>query len=136
MYCIALLCTIVLRRRLSSKKRSTWARKWLRRRRQRSIYSNLVQELREEDPDEYLKYLRMTTTTFNILLEKVRPYIEKKNTAMRNSISAAERLTVTLRFLATGELNSYSYIYPHELKFSGILLTVHEFCKCKPFYTV
>ena len=31
--CIALLCTIVLRRRLSSKKRSTWARKWLRRRR-------------------------------------------------------------------------------------------------------
>jgi hypothetical protein len=49
--------------RLSSKKRSTWARKWLRRRRQRSIYSNLVQELREEDPDEYLKYLRMTTTT-------------------------------------------------------------------------
>jgi methyltransferase-like protein len=96
--CIALLCTIVLRRRLSSKKRSTWARKWLRRRRQRSIYSNLVQELREEDPDEYLKYLRMTTTTFNILLEKVRPYIEKKNTVMRNSISAAERLTVTLRF--------------------------------------
>jgi hypothetical protein len=43
---------------------------------QRSIYSNLVQELREEDPDEYLKYLRMTTTTFNILLEKVRPYIK------------------------------------------------------------
>jgi hypothetical protein len=27
---IALLCTIVLRRRLNSKKRSTWARKWLR----------------------------------------------------------------------------------------------------------
>ena len=38
-------------------------------------------------------YLRMTTTTFNILLEKVRSYIEKKNTVMRNSISAAERLT-------------------------------------------
>ena len=31
--CIALLCTIVLRRRLSSKKRSTWARKWFRRQR-------------------------------------------------------------------------------------------------------
>jgi hypothetical protein len=31
--CIALLCTIVLRRRLSSKKRSTWPRKWLRRQR-------------------------------------------------------------------------------------------------------
>ena len=97
--CIALLCTIVLRRRLSSNKRSTWARKWLRRRRQRSIYSNLVQELREEDPDEYLKYLRMTTTTFNILLEKVRWYIEKKNTVMRNSISAAERLTCSCYYL-------------------------------------
>jgi len=97
--CIALLCTIVLRRRLSSKKRSTWARKWLRRRRQRSIYSNLVQELREEDPDEYLKYLRMTTTTLNILLEKVRSYIEKKNTVMRNSITAAERLTCICYYL-------------------------------------
>ena len=32
-FVFALLCTIVLRRRLSSKKRSTWARKWLRRRR-------------------------------------------------------------------------------------------------------
>jgi hypothetical protein len=31
--CIALLCTIVLRGRLSSKKRSTWARKSLRRQR-------------------------------------------------------------------------------------------------------
>jgi hypothetical protein len=31
--CIALLCTIVLRRRLNSKKRSTWARKWHRRQR-------------------------------------------------------------------------------------------------------
>jgi hypothetical protein len=31
--CIALLCTIVRRRRLSSKKRSTWARKWLQRQR-------------------------------------------------------------------------------------------------------
>jgi hypothetical protein len=31
--CIALFCTIVLRRRLNSKKRSTWARKWLRRQR-------------------------------------------------------------------------------------------------------
>jgi hypothetical protein len=30
---IALLCTIVRRRRLSSKKRSTWARKWLQRQR-------------------------------------------------------------------------------------------------------
>ena len=31
--CIALLCTIVVRRRLSSKKRSIWARKWLPRQR-------------------------------------------------------------------------------------------------------
>jgi hypothetical protein len=31
--CIALLCTIVWWRKLSSKKRSIWARKWLRMRR-------------------------------------------------------------------------------------------------------
>ena len=46
----------------------------------------------------------MSTADFEFLLEKVTPLIEKENTIMRESISAAERLSVTLRFLATGEV--------------------------------
>ena len=36
-----------------------------------------------------------------MLLEKVRPLIERQDTQLREAISAAERLAVTLRFLAT-----------------------------------
>jgi hypothetical protein len=36
-----------------------------------------------------------------MLLEKVRPLIERQDTKLREAISAAERLAVTLRFLAT-----------------------------------
>jgi len=44
----------------------------------------------------------MDTATFEELLEKVTPLIEKRNTSLRESISAAERLSLTLRHLATG----------------------------------
>ena len=45
---------------------------------------------------------RIDTTLFDELSEKVRPVIEKKNTNMRDAISAHETLCVTLRFLASG----------------------------------
>jgi len=44
----------------------------------------------------------MDTETFEELLEKVTPLIEKKDTHLRESIPAAERLSLTLRHLATG----------------------------------
>lgn len=53
----------------------------------------------------------MENHTFYELLNLVRPYIEKQNIVMRESISAEERLVATLRFLATGR--SYE-----DLKFS------------------
>ena len=37
------------------------------------------------------------------LLDKVSPIISKQNTHLRESISAAERLSLTLRHLATGK---------------------------------
>ncbi|CAH1957746.1 unnamed protein product [Acanthoscelides obtectus] len=43
----------------------------------------------------------MDTETYNHLLKYVTPYIERQNTCMRKAISA-QRLSATLRFLATG----------------------------------
>lgn len=40
--------------------------------------------------------------TYIYLLELVTPHIKKENTCMRAAISPHERLTATLRFLATG----------------------------------
>ncbi|CAH1638886.1 unnamed protein product [Spodoptera littoralis] len=49
----------------------------------------------------------------------ITPYLQKQNTRMRNCITAEERLTVTLRFLATGrsyECLKFSYgISPQSL---------------------
>lgn len=44
----------------------------------------------------------MTETTYQKLLSLVSPLIKKKDTVIRRAISPHERLTATLRFLATG----------------------------------
>ena len=45
----------------------------------------------------------MDPSVYRELLEKVTPYIEKKNTIMRDAISPDERLSVTFMYLATEE---------------------------------
>ncbi|KAK4881514.1 hypothetical protein RN001_004833 [Aquatica leii] len=44
----------------------------------------------------------MDIDTYTYLLELVTPYIIKENTCMRTAISPHEKLTASLRFLATG----------------------------------
>ncbi|XP_050523154.1 uncharacterized protein LOC126895383 [Daktulosphaira vitifoliae] len=44
----------------------------------------------------------MDHTTFSKLLKMITPMIEKQNTCMREPISSAQRLSWTLRYLATG----------------------------------
>ena len=46
----------------------------------------------------------MSPERFQHLLDLVRPHIEKEDTKFRKAISAAEKLAITLRFLATGDL--------------------------------
>lgn len=93
----------------------------------------LVHELRDHFPGDFKNYLRMDFETFRILLDLVFPIISKQNTKMRESISAEERLTTTLRYLATGR--SFE-----DLKFStGI--SAPSLCKiipetCKAIYNV
>lgn len=47
--------------------------------------------------DKFFQYYRMSKNSFDELLEILKPYISKQNTQFRRSISAEERLTVTLR---------------------------------------
>lgn len=46
----------------------------------------------------------MNENTYLHLLSLVTQLIQKQNTVMRNAISTHERLTATLRFLATGRI--------------------------------
>ncbi|KAG8176626.1 hypothetical protein JTE90_028608 [Oedothorax gibbosus] len=90
-------------RKKQQKKRTVWTRNWLLRRKVFGCYENLMRELALEDSESYRRWLRMDVECFEYLLRKVQTLIEKKDTNMRRSISAGERLALTLRYLATGE---------------------------------
>ena len=83
--------------------RKVWTRQWILNRPKHGAYYQLLNELRLSDPFSYKNFLRMDATCFEELLSKVGPMIEKEDTNMRQAISPAERLALTLRFLATGQ---------------------------------
>lgn len=95
--CSAVLIYFKLKKR---KRRSEWTKQWLLRRYQHT-HANLLEDLRVY-PLDFKNYLRMEEDVYLQLLQMVRPLIEKSETNMRQSISPHERLTATLRFLATG----------------------------------
>lgn len=58
------------------------------------------------------RYTRMTPERFEHLLSMVGPRIKKQDTRMREAIGPAERLTLTLRYLASGnDQQSLSFSY-------------------------
>ena len=66
-------------------------------------FHQLMQELRVLDVSSYRNFVRMDAGTFKDLLQMVAPRITYQDTVMRAAIPPAERLAVTLRFLATGK---------------------------------
>ncbi|KAH7974588.1 hypothetical protein HPB49_017192 [Dermacentor silvarum] len=65
-------------------------------RRTASEYHQLVQELRQKDPEYHLKYFRMTKASFDKLLSLLYDRIIHPPNH-RNPICPAERLAVTIR---------------------------------------
>ncbi|KAL2092781.1 hypothetical protein ACEWY4_012579 [Coilia grayii] len=70
----------------------------------------------------------MTAEEFELLLLKVAPIITRRNTKMRQAVSAQERLAVTLRFLATGE-SFASFHFQYRLGESTISQIVTDTCE-------
>jgi len=67
-------------------------------------------ELRNEDNASFQRFFRMHEELFDRLVEMVTPYIQRQDTHFRKAITPKERLSLTLRFLATGEsYNSLEY---------------------------
>ncbi|XP_026673863.1 uncharacterized protein LOC113465000, partial [Ceratina calcarata] len=54
----------------------------------------------------------MSSTDFYYLLESIRDDISRQNTTFRKAVTAEERLAITLRYLATGDLyTSLQYLF-------------------------
>ncbi|KAG0720457.1 Protein ALP1-like [Chionoecetes opilio] len=92
----------IINRRRRAKKRA-WIRSWLARREKESVYHRLLKELSLEDHETMKNWIRLDKDQYHKLLQLVTPLIAKKDTRMRKAVTAGERLTLTLRYLATGE---------------------------------
>ena len=113
--CSIVIATVALRRRKRRYDRSCWVRSWICSRPRLGGYEALLRDIRHSDERAYQNFCRMTPADYDELLAMVKPFITYQNTNCRKAISADERLAVTLRYLATGELNdiysNFCFIY-------------------------
>ena len=108
--CISIIIALGLKKR---RKRKKWVKDWIGKRNS-FTYLNLSNEIKKIDMDDFQNYFRMDYRTYSNLLEILRPLITKKNTVMKESISANERLAITLTYLVTGK--SFG-----QLRYSGVM---------------
>ena len=82
-----------------------------------------------EDTQTYREMMQMTYPDFLALLGVIEPYIAPRQIVGGNKvITAAERLTLTIRYLATGE--SYrSLSFQFHISVSGISYIISDVCK-------
>lgn len=80
-----------------------------------------------KDREQYRNYLRMDTDMFYHIASKVRPYIERVDTQMRNAISVEERCEITLRYLATGARYK-TLALDHRTSTASVSLLIPEVC--------
>ena len=101
-----LLLLLLLHRRIERRqnryKKSIWIRQLFLDREKKGEFQNLVRDLRLFDEEFFYRNFRMSTTNFEQILSWVAPYISKSS-SRRPSTSPAERLIITLRYLATGD---------------------------------
>lgn len=84
-------------------KRRFWVNDFFLNRPQLGFFAEFHGDLKAQNPDLFKNFVRMDAADFDFLLELVTPIIRKEDTKFRKAISPAERLAVTLRYLATGE---------------------------------
>ena len=110
------LATCILASEDSKRKKKLkrkWIRPWLARK-NRSVYDTLVRELALEDTRGFFEFHRMYPRNFKELLQLVGPQIRRQDTRFRDAISPAQRLSVTLRYLATGKRH-FKFVSDHYL---------------------
>ncbi|KAL1472075.1 hypothetical protein MTO96_039552 [Rhipicephalus appendiculatus] len=90
------------------------------------IYYDL--RLKATDAVMFHNFVRMSPQQFDFLENMVRPYIDVQRTHLRPCLSSAERLAITLRYLASG--NSYqSLSYSFRVGKSTVSGLVPKVCK-------
>ena len=66
---------------------------------------------KNEDKEEYKKFLRMSPENFDEISRLVTPDIQKKNASFREEIPEKVKLTATIRFLSTGDSYDLQHLF-------------------------
>lgn len=77
--------------------RRFWVRNIYKQRKAQGAFNNLVAEMRLTDHETFFNFYRMAPCTFDDLLSKVGPLINNSPNYVREPISSAEKLSITLR---------------------------------------
>lgn len=92
--------------------RSMWTRDSFLHREEEGFFGEFNTSLRNNDPKLFNNFARMKAENFDELLGLVEHRIKKQETHLRKTISAAERLAVCIRYLATGDnFSSLSFLF-------------------------
>ena len=92
------------------------------------LYHILTNELPRFDKEYFFRFVRMTSQRFEHLLSLVGPHLQRTTTKMREPISPAERLVLTLRFLATGD-SQQSLCFSFRISWAAICTILSETCE-------
>lgn len=92
------------RARKIRRKRTKWVKAWILQKQAHGAFPNLCRELELDETSDFKNFARLFPTQFNTLKELISPIIQRRNTNYRDCISVGERLMITLRFLATGNV--------------------------------
>jgi hypothetical protein len=85
---------------LKKKKKHRWM-EWLTKI-NKYTHENLLRDLRVSEPSDFQNFLQIDATSFDEPLKMIMPQIEKRNTTMQDAIPPSQHLSITLRYLATG----------------------------------
>ena len=102
-----------------------WIRQWLIRRPLYGMYEKLMDELEREDVAGFRNFIRMDPAHFYELLQRLGDRITKQNTWYRQALEPGLKLSIALRYYATG--NSYqSLMYSFRVAHNTISKIVLE----------
>ena len=68
---------VLQKRRRRQRSRNVWVKEWLQKRDEKGAYNNILQELRLNDAENFRRFIRMNTETYQVDLSK--PHSRKRN---------------------------------------------------------
>ena len=125
-----LYLAVIRRRQKRKTQRKMWVRGIFAQRQERGEYHTLLQEMRLTDNQSHFRYLRMSKQRFDRLLALVGPLISRRAyfSEVRACITPAERLALTVRYLATGN-SQVSLSFSFRIGKSTVCGIVRETCE-------